>query len=587
MASPSQKIAVILPVVPTGRQESPTISSTTTSILEKTSNSSHRHYNSAKYVVICLLLIAAAWAVYGETARHAFVNYDDFEYVVDNPRVRNGLTWSNVYWAFTTDYFCNWHPLTWLSHMLDVQLFGLRAAGHHLTSVFFHSVNALLVFGILLAMTGALWRSAIVAAIFVVHPINIESVAWIAERKTVLCALFGFLTIWAYVKYARKHDWKHYFLVILLYTLSLMAKPMLVTMPFLLLLLDIWSVGRLPLASISTNTFSLVSTFSEACRLLREKVPLLILSVLSCVVTLVVQKSGGAVMDLATFPFRHRVENSMVSYVTYIEKLFWPLRLALFYPHHDFSTSTVVGSTFALIGITGLAISVAKKRPYFIVGWLWYVGSLFPAIGIVQAGEQAMADRYAYIPMIGIAIMIVWGTADIFSMFPKVKLAAPTLAGLAIFLLILTSQTQVRYWNNSVVLWAHSLEITTNNHIAHANLGTALGSRGRYSEAIVELTRAIEICPNFAEAHNSLGAILARTGRLDEAANHFSTAIQYQPKLTKARNNLAKSFAERGRTNEAINEYREVIRIDPADEMALEALKTIGLNGPTSNISAP
>jgi tetratricopeptide (TPR) repeat protein len=479
------------------------------------------------------------------------VNFDDPQYVGDNRSLTRGLTWQGVSWAFTTRHAGNWHPLTWLSHMLDVRLFGLDAGAHHLTSVALHVANTLLLFGLLHAMTGALVRSAFVAALFAVHPLHVESVAWVAERKDVLSALFFFLTLWAYVAYVRKQRPARYVLVLGLFALGLMAKPMLVTLPFVLLLLDYWPLAR-------------AQEPSARRRLILEKLPLLGLAVASSVVTFVVQRQAGAVKALDALPLDRRLANAVVAYVAYVGETLWPARLAAIYPYPaSLPGWWVAGATLVLIGASVWAIRAAPRHPYLCVGWLWYLGTLVPVIGLVQVGSQPMADRYTYIPLVGLFILIAWGIPDLLSGWPHLRPALGAAAALAIFACTIVARRQVEHWSSSVEVWQHALAVTRENYRAENNLAHALAKLGRTGEAIPHYAEALRIKPDFAEAHNNLGAALADRGRMDEAIDHYSEAVRLLPDYVEARNNLAVALTAEGRHDEAVRHFSEALRLDP------------------------
>ncbi|HEY3120909.1 MAG TPA: tetratricopeptide repeat protein [Vicinamibacteria bacterium] len=489
--------------------------------------------------------------LYAPVRHHGFVNFDDSQYVSENPSVSAGLTWQGLSWAFTTRHAGNWHPLTWLSHMLDVQLFGLDAGAHHLTSLALHVANTLLLFGLLHAMTGALVRSAFVAALFGVHPLHVESVAWVAERKDVLSALFFFSTLWAYLAYVRKPRPGRYALVLVLFALGLMAKPMLVTLPFVLLLLDYWPLAR-------------TREPSARRRLVLEKLPLLGLAAASSFVTFVVQRQAGAVKALDALPLDRRLVNAVISYVAYIGQTLWPARLAAIYPYPaSFPAWAVTAAVVVLVAVTVLAVRMARRYPYLPVGWLWYLGTLVPVIGLVQVGSQPMADRYTYIPLVGLFVVVAWGLPDLLDRWPHWKRALGAAAALALLGCTIVARRQVEQWRNSVELWEHALAVTRENYRAQNNLGHALAKQGRTGEAIPHYAEAVRIKPDFAEAHNDLGAALADQGRMGEAIDHYSEAVRLLPDYVEARNNLAVALTAEGRYDEAVRHFSEALRLDP------------------------
>jgi protein O-mannosyl-transferase len=502
---------------------------------------------------VCLALIAANLIVYASVWHHGFVNYDDDDYVTANPVVLRGLTWDGVAWAFTTEHAVNWHPLTWLSHMLDVQLYGADAGAHHLTNLLFHIANTLLLFGLLHRMTGAVGRSAFVAGLFAVHPLHVESVAWVAERKDVLSTLFWMLTLWAYVGYTRRSGVRRYCAVLLLFALGLMAKQMLVTLPFVLLLLDFWPLRRL--------------RFDSAVRLVWEKLPLLALGIISSVVTFVVHRRGGAVIILSTIPLKLRIENALVSYVAYIGKMLWPARLAVLYPYAASLPGWWVAAAFVFLTSVSVAVIWARSRhPYLAVGWFWYLGTLVPVIGLIQVGNQAMADRYTYIPLIGLFIMVAWGVPDLLALrpFPQLQgIGLSAAAGLVILAYAIAARGQLEYWEDSTTLWTRALEVTSENNIAHNNLGAALADQGKSDEAIVQYSEALRIKPDYADAHNNLGVALDDQGKHDEAIAHYSEALHIRPYYADAHINLGVSLGEQGKIDEAIAQFNEALQIKP------------------------
>ena len=506
---------------------------------------------------VCLALIAVNVAVYAPVVHHQFTNYDDPEYVRLNPHLSAGVTWRNVSWALTTGYQSYWHPLTWMSHMLDVQLYGLNPGPHHAVNLLLHIANTILLFGLLHRMTRALGRSAFVAVLFAVHPLQVESVAWVAERKTLLSTLLWMLTLWAYVAYVRRPRLTRYLIALLLFALGLMAKPMLVTLPFVLLLLDYWPLRRLSLdASRSENQRSV-------SQLVLEKLPLLALAVASSIVTIVTQQRVGAVAGLDVLPLSSRVANALVSYTAYLGKMLWPARLAVFYPFQTLPAWQVAGAAAGLAVVSALVFRVAARHPYLLVGWLWFLGTLVPVIGLVQAGTQSMADRYAYISFIGLFIMLAWGVPDLLAHRPVAQVVLPAAAALAILACAVTAAGQVRYWQDSSTLWMHALAVTTDNYRARNNLGNALADQGKVSEAIAQYSEALRILPNFVDAHSNLGILLADQGRLDEAIAHYREALRGYPGFAEAHLNLGAALASQRKIAEAIAEYSEALRLRP------------------------
>ena len=513
---------------------------------------------------ICLFLAVAILAIYWPVGGYEFIGYDDPQYVVDNDPVRKGLTPEGFQWAFASMHASNWHPITWLSHMLDVQLYGMNAGAHHLTNVLFHTFNSMLLFLLLHRMTGAMWRSAMVAALFAVHPLHVESVAWISERKDVLSAFFGFLTLLAYAEYVKRPGWMRYGAALLMFALGLMSKPMVVTLPFLMLLLDYWPLNR----------YAEEGCFRRFAALIKEKLPFFALSAASCVVTMIAQGRGGTVASLEVCSFGIRLTNALLAYVAYLGKMIWPINLALLYPHPGMRPMwQVIGAVLGIIGISSAAFLWARRRPWFGVGWLWYLGTLVPVIGLVQVGSQAMADRYAYTPLIGIYIVLVWSFYEVFDRWLKPTLA---LAGIVVTaVLILIAGHQVRYWENNIALFSHTLDVTRSNGAIHNNMGLALVRVGRTKEAIDHYSEAIRINKNDFKAHNNLGLALAGIGRIDEAIHHYSEAIRINENNHLSHRNLGIAFAQKAEYEQAKKHIKESLRINPANKKAYDDLGRI------------
>lgn len=490
---------------------------------------------------IFLFLMAAVFAAYWQTLHFDFVDYDDPAYVTQNVYVNAGITWHGIAWAFTHSLAGNWFPLTCISHMLDCQFFGLDAGLHHLTNVCFHVLATLLLFAVLRRITLARWPSAMVAALFALHPLHVESVAWIAERKDVLSAFFWMMTLWAYAKYVARPGWARYALTLLMFALGLMAKPMVVTLPLVLILLDYWP-------------------FARGFRIL-EKLPFLGLSAVASVVTYVVHKNVAAVVSLESLPIGPRIRNALVSYVIYIGKTFWPTRLAVFYPYP--SGSLVWPALFAGLGmaaVTAAAIRAARERPSFIVGWLWYLVTLLPVIGLVQAGQQARADRYMYIPMIGLSIALVWGAWEIVQFWPR---SGAVLAVGILSVFAIMTRSQAGYWQDGVSLFQHAVDVTKDNYVARFNLAGSLGLRGENAEAAEQLAEAVRIRPNSAMAHAGLGRLLAKLGRTEEALAQLHTAVVLQPGDANVHYQIGILLGTAGRTDEAAAELSDSVRLDP------------------------
>jgi tetratricopeptide (TPR) repeat protein len=500
---------------------------------------------------IGLALFLITLLVYAPAYRFGFVNFDDPEYVTNNPHVRNGFRSDGVAWAVTSTEAANWFPATRLSHLLDVEIFDLRPGGHHFTNALLHAFGTVLLFAFLYAATGAAWPSTFVAMLFAVHPLHVESVAWIAERKDVLSAFFWFLALWSYVR-------RHYWLTLLAFCLGLMSKPMVVTLPFVLFLLDLWPL-RQPLRSA-----------------LRVKIPLLGLSAASAIATYLVQSGSGAVREAGQFPLGLRVENAVVSYVTYIVKMFWPSRLAVFYPYpHELPGWQVALSALLLVGISILVLRERRSRPYLAVGWLWYLGTLVPVIGLIQVGAQARADRYMYLPMVGLSIMLAWGLWE--ALPSKAAISAAIAACLAC---AVACEAQIQYWRNSETLFRHALDVTSGNYLAHHNLGVALAGEGRLPEAIQQYQAALQIEPDAANVQTDYGNALAKSGHVSEAIAHYQAALRALPDSPITHNDLANALAATpGRMPEAIAEYQTALRLKPDYEEARNNLALIQSNG--------
>jgi Flp pilus assembly protein TadD len=536
------------------------------------STASSKPTSGAGTLWIALTLIALNAIVYAPVLHHDFVSFDDPIYVTQNPHISKGLTADGIAWAFTSGYAGNWHPITWLSHMLDVQLFGLNPGGHHLTNLLFHTANTVLLFVLLFRMTGILGPCAFVAALFAVHPAHVESVAWVAERKDVLSAFFLILTVGAYVEYVRRPHRNRYAAMLALYALGLMAKPMLVTLPVVLLLLDVWPLRR--------TTFP-GSLRSGAKGIFREKAPLFALAAASSLVTFLVQRRSGFVQTIAGLPLASRIANALVSYAAYAVTLVWPSGLGVYYP---FSLAIpawkLAGACAALAGISILVYRHAGRHPYLAVGWLWYIVTLLPVIGIVQVGEQSMADRYTYIPSVGLFIIAAWAATDFPARgkFARTGLAAAGAAVVALF--AVAARAQTRHWQNGVTLWTRTLAVTTNNYVGHSQMAYNMRQAGKPEEAIAQYNEALRINPDFALAHQGLGVTLSELGRYDEAIRHLTACLRFampgdadtkanaELALTQAHLKAAFALGATGKTAEAIGHLNEVVRINPDDAEA-------------------
>src|ERR1044071_5938860 len=515
--------------------------------------------------VACIFLVGIVWIVFGQTLRHEFVNDDDEEYIHANSRITNGLTLDGIQWAFTHVHAANWHPLTNISHMLDCQLYGLQPWGHHLTNVLLHAAAAIFLFLALRQLTGAHWPSLFVAAVFAIHPLRVESVAWVAERKDVLSGVFFMLTLWAYARYvrSRRPSSGRYVITLVFFALGLMCKPTLVTLPFVLLLLDYWPLRRFALESPgskhprSTRDHVAIQRGENPPEsgaippkpiqyLLIEKIPFFVLSAASCVAPLLAQ--GRAVMTIRQLNFGGRVANAMMAYVAYLGQMIWPVGFSVVYPYHV--GGLIIVQAF-LASLVLLIISVVffigrRKYPFLLVGWLWFLGVLVPMIGIVQVGSQARADRYTYLPQIGLYFLLTWGALELFKIWRGGREVLIVVAGLILTALTADSYVQTSFWRNGETLWRHSLANTSFNPLAQANLGDALMRKGQFDDAIVLLRKVLETNPDFAEANNSLGYVLMKKGQLDEAVVYFRKALEINPGHAEANNNLGYALMRKG-----------------------------------------
>lgn len=514
-------------------------------------------------VWICLALLITTFAVYAQVGKFGFLKFDDDEDVTANTHVLGGLTLKGVAWAFTSTQDANWFPLTRLSHMLDVQLFGLESGWHHGVNVLIHALAVLALFVFLDRATRAPWRSAFVALLFAIHPLHVESVAWVAERKDVLSALFWFLTLWAYVRYTENPTLGRKAITLLAFCLGVMSKPMVVTLPFVLLLLDYWPLRRLPLTPTTAN-----HPQQEAPRLswrqaIWEKIPFLLVSIAACIITYLAQKQGNAV---GNSPASLRIENAVVSYATYLVKAFLPTGLAAFYPYPaQIPFWEIALAALAILAVSMLVFRSLRKQPFLAVGWLWFLGTLVPVIGIVQVGNQARADRYMYIPLVGLAIMATWGAASAFGRLPHRKTMLSVLAATASLVMVVTTSLQLRYWENTETLFQHAIDVTSNNYEAHIALANyLLDSPERLPDAVSHLQAAAQIRPDYAKAQYNLATALAMLpGRLPEAIAHYDLALRIDPDYAEAHAELATALVNTNRLLEAIPHYEAALRREP------------------------
>jgi protein O-mannosyl-transferase len=525
---------------------------------------------------VCVCLTVVTWVVFAQTLRYDFVNYDDPHYVYQNARITNGINFANVAWAFTHVHAENWHPLTTITHMLDCQLHGLKAGWHHFTNVFLHCVAVVLLFVAMECITGALWRSAFVSAVFAVHPLHVESVAWIAERKDVLSAFFFMLTLLAYSRYTRAPSIGRYLTVALVLALGLMSKPMLVTLPFILLLLDYWPLGRFEAHRSNTGR--------QVLQLVVEKIPLIALSAVSSIVTFLAQRE--AIGWTEQLPMSARISNALIAYVVYIRQMFWPARLAVFYPHPENRVPIweISLALVALVGITAAAFVLRKKAPYFVTGWLWYLGMLVPVIGLVQVGWQGHADRYTYLPEIGLYVALTWAVTDLTRSwrFQRITLSAAALIVVAV--LTWRSWLQTSYWRDSETLFTHALAVTSNNDVALNNLGIIFLDKGQLDDAISKLQAAIDLRPENAPAHDNLAKALLKKGQVAEAMVHYRKFLELEPANVEARNTLGTALIQQGRVREAIDQWQEALATQPENGNAASNLAWVFATCPEDSI---
>jgi protein O-mannosyl-transferase len=520
-------------------------------------------------VGICIALAAFIWIVFGQTFRHDFVNYDDPRYVYENTNITSGLNISGIAWAVTHIHSENWHPLTTISHMLDCQLYGLNAGWHHFTNVFLHTLAAILLFFALQQMTGAVWRSAFVAAVFAIHPLRVESVAWIAERKDVLSGVFFMLTLLAYVHYVRRPRTTRYLLMVFVFACGLMSKPMLVTLPFVLLLLDYW-----PLVRIRGQLWKRVS----------EKLPLVTLSAGSSIATFVAQKS--AVGFTEQLPLLPRINNALVTYALYIRQMLWPVDLAVFYPHpeHRLLLWQITVSLLLLLGVTAAAVFLGKQRPYFFVGWLWYLGMLVPVIGLVQVGWQGHADRYTYLPQIGLFIAATWAAGDFIASWSHQRAALSGVALLIIGLLSWRAWVQTSYWRNSETLFTHALAVIPNNDVAENNLGIIFLGKGKLDQAIALLQAAVDLRPENRFAQDNLAKALLQKGRVDDALVHYRKLLELDPNNIEVHNIVGTVMVQQGHIREGVEEWEKVLLVRPDNGNAMSNIAWVLATSPDASI---
>ena len=538
----------------------------------------HKHPPAVrKEVLFGLFIVIATLVVYYPVKDYDFVNYDDPMYVMDNFAIRSGLTWDTVAWSFTggTQVTNYWAPLTWLSIALDYHLYGLNAGGYHLTNLILHLANSLLLLLVFLKMSGKYWPSAFIAALFALHPLHVESVAWITERKDVLSTFFWFLTMYFYAHYVNHPGLKWYMALLTSFTLGLMAKPMLVTLPFVLLLLDYWPLGRLR----SDAPSELISTegqekYRSPVYLIAEKIPFFLITVLFSAATYVFQNEGNALPSLEKITFLSRLENVLISYVIYLWQLFWPFDLAVLYPYPQETSAWAAFPAFALlVAVSVYAFRQRRRFPYIIIGWLWYIGTLVPVIGFVVIGSHVRADRYTYVPYVGLFIILAWGGGSLARKLPRFRSYLILFFFFFVLFLATISRNQLTVWENSLTLFNHCLDVTMGNYVAENNLGLALKEKGRTSEAIAHYANALKINPRFEMAHLNLGVALAEQGNRAAAESHYRKALELKPDLAAAYCNIGNIRFRSGQIEEAVTYYHHALGIDPN---YIEALNGLG-----------
>jgi protein O-mannosyl-transferase len=532
-----------------------------------------------KKILFIVFLLTGVFAVFWQSTGHEFIIFDDNLYVTENLHVKAGVTYRNVLWAFTTMEASNWHPMTWLSHMLDCQIYGLNPKGHHLTNILFHIANTLLLWYLLFSATRNYWQSLFVAALFALHPLHVESVAWVAERKDMLSTFFMFGTLILYTKYTTNSRPLLYMLTLLAYVLGLMSKPMLVTIPFVMLIWDFWPLGRLRLRTRlegdSTHGLPDEALTSSLLHLIFEKLPFFAFSLLSSLVTYYAQVQGGAVAGTRAVPLTFRLVNALVSYIQYIVNMFWPHNLAVIYPLP--STLTLVQAAISgliLVGITLGVYRLGRMNPFLLMGWLWYLGTLVPVIGLVQVGRQAMADRYTYISLIGLFIMVSWGAPVLTRKWPYRRTVITAVALLALAGLTICTWAQLRYWKNDATLFTHAIQVVEDNYLAHMYLGVAFFQRGDNETAIKHYYNALSLRPNSDELNYYLGLAFGVQGNLNESITYLTKAVTINPKFSDAHYNLGVALARQGRLDEGIRHFREALQVDPGLLEARKALET-------------
>jgi len=523
-------------------------------------------------LLLCVLLSLSTLILYWPVQSFDFVNFDDDVYVTDNRQVHGGLSMENLTWAFTSFHAGNWHPLTWISHMADFEAYQLNAGGHHWTNVLIHTVSTVLLFLVLSSMTGVLWCSALVAALFAIHPLHVESVAWVSERKDVLSGFFWILTMGAYTHYAKNPSLRRYLLVLVSFGMGLLSKPMLVTLPFVLLLLDYWPLKRLAGTRTAFDPWVYAGGTAGRAGLLRlivEKVPLFIVAAAACIVTLIAQREVGALWTLEKMPFEQRIANAFVAYMEYIRKMLWPADLSVLYPHAGMPPAWKTGLAVTLIAsLSYVAVRKAREMPFLLVGWLWYLGTLVPVIGIIQVGSQSMADRYTYLPLVGLFLAAAWGAKSLVEKRPLLKPVVIACVIVALAGLPIPSRVQVETWKNSVTLFEQALRMTEVNPLAHHNIGAYYLERNECQKAVPHFLMALEAKKDYPYALSNLGVCTSRGNDPERALRLFDKAIRIEPRFTKARIDRAIYLMRLGRLEEAGMDFLEILKMKPDHEAA-------------------
>ncbi len=522
--------------------------------------------------IICLCLSACIIAVFWNVQKHDFIHYDDHAYVTDNNYVHSGLTSKSISWAFTTGHTGYWHPLTWLSLMLDFELFKLNPGGYHWTSVLFHIADTLLLFFLFNRMTGKFWRSSFIAALFAVHPMHVESVAWIAERKDVLSTFFWMLTLWSYVSYAERPDFKRYIWVLVFFIIALLSKPMVVTLPFVLLLLDYWPLKRHEsFHAYESHLGVLLPVFINrrlrpSLLLILEKVPLFISSVVVSIITFINAKDLGGLTTLDSIPLLMRVENSIMSYAMYIVKMLYPQNMTVFYPYPETLPLWQISlALVVLLGITFFVLYYARRLPYLVVGWLWYLGTLVPVIGLVQAGIQAMADRYTYLSYTGLFVMVTWGVADYLNSLKCRKVVTAMFSSITISILIILAWQQVQYWKDTKTLFMHAIRVTDRNYLAYDIVGQEYLNNNRIKEATDYFRTAVKLMPNYGNSNNNLGHALSLQGLYKEAIPYYRAALRVNPREPVIHLNMGNALYNMKDYNQSFVHYQIAASLKPDD----------------------